>query len=403
MERLNQKFAKLGVDSAPGQEARQKSGTLDLRGEKLAGIAVDFSHGDVDAFLPTPGSLECFVAGVQSGGRQAYTEYRGKAAIREDVARKLSAYTGVSIDPDSGIILTPGTQGALFLAMGSTFTRGDKVAIVEPDYFANRKLVEFFDGNLVPIPLFYEETDTCAGLDLNRLEDAFKGGARLLLFSNPNNPTGVIYSKEEIRTIAALAQRFGAYVIVDELYSRQVFDGREYAHLCAQNILDPENLITILGPSKTESLSGYRLGTAFGSTHVIDRMEKLQAIMSLRAPGYSQAVFETWFNEPEGWLQARVQAHQAIRDDLLALLRKVDGVTVRTPEAGSYLFVKMPALDFPILDFVKIVRTLTGVTVTPGTEFGPFMQHFRINFSQHHQNAVSAIERVMKVMERYRR
>ena len=402
MERLNQKFAKLGVDSAPGQEVRQKSDALDLRGEMLAGAAVDFSHGDVDAFLPAPGSLECFVAGVHSGGRQAYTEYRGKAAIRDDAARKLSAFTGTNIEADSGIILTPGTQGALFLAMGSAFTRGDKVAIVEPDYFANRKLVEFFDGEPVCIPLLYEDKDDCAGLDLNRLEDAFRDGAKLFLFSNPNNPTGVVYSEQEIRAIASLSQRYGAYVIVDELYSRQIFDNRVYTHLCAQNLMDQENLITIIGPSKTESLSGYRLGTAFGSSHLIDRMEKLQAIMSLRAPGYSQAVFETWFNEPAGWLCERISAHQAIRDDLLTLLRGVDGVSVRTPEAGSYLFVKMPILDVDILDFVKIARTLANATITPGTEFGPFARHFRINFSQDHKNAVAAIGRVMQVMQRYR-
>ena len=308
------------------------------------------------------------------------------------------------IDSDRNFIITPGTQGALFLAMGSTISRGDKVAIVQPDYFANRKLVEFFDGEVVPIQMDYFKTDTCAGLDLTQLEAALKTGVKVFLFSNPNNPTGVIYSSDEIRGIANLAQQYGATVIVDELYSRQIFVDRPFTHLCAQNIMDPENIITILGPSKTESLSGYRLGVAFGSAKIIDRMEKLQAIVSLRAGGYSQAVLKSWFAEPEGWMTNRIAQHQVIRDDLIEKLRAVEGFKVRTTEAGSYLFPQIPKLEVSINEFVKILRLQAGVTVTPGTEFGPqFTDSFRINFSQDHGAAVSAIDRVVKMVELYRR
>src|SRR5699024_7052026 len=124
------------------------------------------------------------------------------------------------------------------------------------------------------------------------------------------NPTGVIYSKEEITSIANLAKEYDAKLIVDELYSRQVFDGRDFVHLAAQNIVDQDNVITIMGPSKTESLSGYRLGIAYGSSEIIERMEKLQAIVSLRASGYNQAVLKNWFSEPEGWLKERILQHQ---------------------------------------------------------------------------------------------
>ncbi len=404
MSLLEEKFLKLGAENAPGQEVRQNTNEVKLSYEEIPGTPVDFSHGDVDAFEPIPGSLDVFIEGVHLGGMQAYTEYRGSKLIRENVAAKLSNFTGTAINADRNFIITPGTQGALFLAMGSTVARGDKVAIVVPDYFANRKLVEYFDGEVVPIQLDYFKTDTSAGLDLTQLEDAFKAGVKLFLFSNPNNPTGVIYSPEEIRGIAELAQQYGATVIVDELYSRQIFVGRTYTHLCAQNIVEPENLITIMGPSKTESLSGYRLGVAFGSAKIIDRMEKLQAIVSLRAGGYSQAVLNSWFAEPEGWMTGRIAQHQAIRDDLIAKLRAAEGFKVRATEAGSYLFPRIPELTVPMNEFVKILRLQAAVTVTPGTEFGPqFNDSFRINFSQNHIAAVGAIERVIKVVEAYRK
>ena len=170
MDRIMEKFSKLGVDNAPGQEIRQKEEVLDIRGEELPGVPVDFSHGDVDAFEPTPGAFEAYVEGYKIGGKQAYTEYRGKGAIREEVAARLSEFTGITIHADQEIIITPGTQGALFLAMGSLIARDDKVSIVEPDYFANRKLAEFFEGELVPVRMHYEEAAGKAGLDLEQLE-----------------------------------------------------------------------------------------------------------------------------------------------------------------------------------------------------------------------------------------
>ncbi len=400
---IQEKFDKLGIDNAPGQEALQKSQKLELRGEKIPGAPVDFSHGDVDAHIPTPGSFEVFSAGVAEGAAQAYTPYRGRRTILEHVASSLSAFTGAKIDPAENVILTPGTQGALFLAMGANIMPGDKVAIVEPDYFANRKMVEFFGGELVPIAMNYETVKTGAGLDLEALERAFEDGAKLFLFSNPNNPVGCIYSYEETAAIAALAKRYGATLIVDELYSRQVYPGTPYTHLCALKEI-PENLITISGPSKTESLSGYRLGVAFGTAEIIDRMEKLQAIMALRCSGYNQAVLKTWFAEPEGFMAARVAAHQEIRDAILAKLAGVPGVSARPTEGGSYLFITLPELDVSLHQFIRILRELAAVTVTPGTEFGPqFLHQFRINFSQDKEKAVAAIERFLIVLERYRK
>ncbi|QDR79806.1 pyridoxal phosphate-dependent aminotransferase [Sporomusa termitida] len=402
MSLLHDKFSKIGVDNAPGQEVRQHIGEIRFRGKEIPGKPVDFSHGDVNAFEPIPGSLDEFTAGVRRGGEQAYTEYRGGSSIRLDLAAKLTRFSGAAVSADKGLIITPGTQGALFLAIGSTVARGDKVAIVEPDYFANRKLVQFFEGEVIPIQIDYLGTSEYAGLDLTQLEDAFKAGVRLFLFSNPNNPAGVIYSPAEIRAIAGLAQKYGATVIVDQLYSRLLYEGKTYTHLCTMDI-DPENILTIIGPSKLESLSGYRLGVAFGSSKIIDRMEKLQAIVSLRAAGYSQAVLKTWFAEPAGWLDKRIVLHKAIRDDLLKILRSVEGLAVRVPEAGSYLFPRIPALAVTIQEFVKFLRLQAGVTVTPGTEFGShFTDSFRLNLSQDHEAAVQAIERAVKLIERYR-
>ena len=122
------------------------------------------------------------------------------------------------------MILTPGTQGALFLAVAATVTRGDKVAIVQPDYFANRKLVEFFEGEIVPVRLDYMKSDAEAGLDLGQLEEAFRQGAKVFVFSNPNNPSGVVLTEDELGGIAEIARRHDLWVISDEVYAALAFE-----------------------------------------------------------------------------------------------------------------------------------------------------------------------------------
>ena len=406
MSSIEHKFAKLGTDHAPGQEVRQVDDGSDtpLRGEPLPGVPVDFSHGDVNetAFGPTPGALEEFVAGVRRGGPQAYTEYRGGAELRDRLAGKLAAFTGRPVSSQRELIITPGTQGALFLAIGATVTAGDRVAIVRPDYFANRKLVEFLGAEIVPVRMDYLGHTDRAGLDLDQLEAVLKSGVRTFLFSNPNNPAGVIYSADEIARIAELSTRYGVTVIVDELYSRLVYSGQTYTHLRAAAV-DPDKIVTIMGPSKTESLSGYRLGVAFGAAHLIDRMEKLQAIVSLRAPGYSQAVLRGWFEESPEWMAERTAQHQAIRDDLNRIFRSVPGLAIRTAEAGSYLFPRLPTLSLPLPQFVRALRVQAAVTVTPGTEFSPdATDSIRLNFSQNHDAAVKGVERIAQMIARYR-
>jgi len=403
MSNLDAKFARLGADNAPGQEVRQNAEDLKsvMRGDILPGVPVDFSHGDVDAFEPTPGARAAWEEGFDAGASQAYTEYRGAAAIRNDVAASLAAFSGAPVDPVDELIITPGTQGALFLALGAVVDRGTKVAIMEPDYFANRKLVTFFGGEILPVALHYHEDAPQRGPDLGQLEAAFEAGAEVLVFSTPNNPTGVVTQDDAIIEFARLAAQYNVTVIVDQLYSRLLYSGESYTHMraCAER---PKNLITIMGPSKTESLSGFRLGVAFGTASLTERMEKLQAIVSLRAAGYSQAALRTWFHEPEGWMETRIAQHEAIRDDLLAIFRAA-GFPTACPQAGSYLFPELPELVVSPEDFARLLRLQAGVTVTPGSEFAPHTaKSVRLNFSQDHAASVAAAHRIVEMVERYR-
>ena len=131
-------------------------------------------------------------------------------------------------------------------------------------------------------------------------------------------------------------------------------------------------------------------------------MERLQAIVSLRAAGYNQAVLNTWFLESEGWMEKRILAHEAIRNDLLTIFRDAN-IRTATPQAGSYLFPQLPPLRVDLNTFVRLLRHQAGVTVTPGPEFAPaFTDSIRLNFSQDHAAAVAAVKRIVKMVDIYR-
>lgn len=265
-----------------------------------------------------------------------------------------------------------------------------------PDYFANRKIVQYLEATPVPVALGYRVADDePARLDLDGLRAAFASGVQLFVFSNPNNPTGVVYTAEDIEAIAALAAEHDAFVVVDQLYSRQIFDGRAFSHLRSHS---RERVLTLMGPSKTESVSGARVGVAVGPAPLISRMEQLQGIVSLRAAGYTQAALEPWLAEPAGWLEQRIADHAAIRDDLHAVFTGSGHLGTRRTECGSYLFLEVPAVAGRVDELVARLRSEAAVTVTRGPEFGDFPDSVRLNFSQDHAAAVDAAHRIVGVV-----
>ena len=391
---MPRRLSGIQIGSSPGQRR------LSARPPHLAGetVAVDFSHGDVDAFPPHPAAEASFVAALAEGGRAAYTRYRGDAGVRQRLAGRLAALTGAPVDPETELIITPGTQGALFLALASLVEQGDPVGIIEPDYFANRRIVGFLGGRPVPARLDLSGPASHDVLDVGSLRAALRAaGSHVLCLSNPNNPTGAVLPGAAVAALAEICVQDDVFVIVDQLYCRQVFTSGAFTHLRALPGLR-ERCATVIGPSKTESLSGYRIGTAIGPGWLIDRMEAVLSITSLRAPGYGQRVLDTWLAEEPGWLADRVNAHRAIRDRIMEILSTLDGCQVRTPNAGSYLFVRLPQLKIAAADFIAELADSEAVVVTPGTEFGPgFDDFFRINFSQDADAAVAAIERLVRL------
>ena len=387
----------LGLPGRTERGARQSD--RDLLSQAQAPF-IDTTHFDTVRFPPPDWALRAFVAAA-SDGALAYTGYRGNAAVLGLVSEALAGFTGQRFDPDSELILTPGTQAGLFGALAAIVGDGDNVLLFDPDYLFSERMLRFLGGNVHNVPLTDGPT---VQPDFDVLAESMaRLRPRLLVFSNPNNPTGAVYSSAAIARIAELAVRHDVWVLVDELYARLVYDGAPFTHLVAQPGMR-ERTITLFGPSKTESLSGYRLGVVAAPRAVIAALEDVQSITSLRAPAYAQHVLRPWLRDDHAWLATRLQEFDRLRQMTARAFRRLPWVKLFPQHGTAYLWPDVSAIGQP--DFVVAAALLreAGVLVSPGYQFGPRGHgHFRVCYARGEQEWAAALDRMTAVLDRLAR
>jgi len=209
-----------------------------------------------------------------------------------------------------------------------------------------------------------------------------------------------------IEKMAKWAKKYEISVIVDQLYCRLIYDGRTYTHFASLSGMS-EQCVTLMGPSKTESMSGYRVGIAVGPATIINSMETILSMTALRTAGYSQHALTGWLDEEPGWLEERTVLHQEIRDYLMTGLESIAGIDVRMPGGSSYIFPSLIdtksvngndyANDFLFAKDLKIA----GVLISPGYQSGlSGKAHFRINFSQHFDLIKKAVDTIDSLIQK---
>ncbi len=361
---------------------------------------IDLTHGDTRAFTPPDAAAADVIEGLERND-EAYTDYRGSKSLRTLLAPRLASVLKRPVDAGSELIVTPGTQGGLFTALSALIGPGDVVAIPDPDYFMSERIVRFLGAEARRIPIQIADDGR-----LTITEDSLSSAAdsTALLFSHPNNPTGGVYAQATVAALAEWVQAGDRVCVVDQLYARQLFTGAEFLNLSALAGMR-ERTVTLIGPSKTESMSGYRVGVAVGPARVIDAMERVLAMASLRTAGYAQQALRHWLDDDEAWLEQRIVAHQQLRDRLLDGLRAIPGLNVAPPLGSSYVFPNAEGTAWgrtnpaPRGNALAIALKQGGVLINPGYQFGLHgPTNFRINFSQDADRLFEACSRIRAVL-----
>jgi aspartate/methionine/tyrosine aminotransferase len=362
--------------------------------ERAAGSdLLDLTYADTKRFPPPSWAIEDLVAAA-SGGGASYTPYRGDREVRERVAANVSGFLSVDVDPTRNLLLTPGTQAGLFAALAALVEPGDPVLLVDPDYLASERMLRYLGANVVPIPLIWEGVARPT-IDFDTLKVALDLRPRLLLFSHPNNPTGAVFDAPVIREVAQLAREADFYVVVDELYARLVYDGQLFQHLIEQEGMQ-ERCVTLLGPSKTESMSGFRLGVAVAPADVADRMEDVLSITALRAPAYAQHALVRWLDEDGEFVAQRVRDYQQLRDETVERINQSGILQVTAPRGTAYMFPRPMDGERSDQDIALRLVRKAQVMINPGYQFGERgAGHFRICFAQDERVWGGALDRII--------
>jgi aspartate/methionine/tyrosine aminotransferase len=363
---------------------------------------IDLTHGDTRAFVPPTSAQSDFLAAVHEN-TEAYTPYRGSVKVRSLVAARAEELLQRPIDPSGELIITPGTQGGLFTSLSALVSPGDIVAVPSTEYFMDERILAYLGAQVHRVPLHQDGLGIITVVQED-LDVAVRSGVRGIVLSHPNNPTGGIYARESAQRLAEWIIEHDLWVVIDQLYCRLVFDENEFVQIGAFPGM-AERTVTLIGPSKTESMSGYRVGAAIGPSEVIEAMEQVVSMGSLRAAGYAQHSLRHWMDNDRQWLEERTCAHQLIRDALVDRLRSIPGMTVSAPAGSSYVFPDASgtswSLEYGDNDdhMMAVAFKANGVLIAPGYQFGlDGRGHFRINFSQDLGTINRACDRIEEVL-----
>jgi len=372
-----------------GMTVREADRSLNLDGGSEG--LLDTTHFDTVRF-PPPDWVSDVMREAIADGSVAYTPYRGNTDVLASMAGSVGAFLGRPLT-SANLALAPGTQGGLFATLSAVVDEGDLVLLADPEYLFAERMLAFLGARVERICVLHKTASPT--LDLEAIEQLLPQNPRLLMFSHPSNPTGAVYSQQIISRIAELAISGNFRVLVDELYSRLVYDGTAFTHLAAEPTMT-DRCITMLGPSKTESMSGFRLGVVVGPVDVVDAIEQTLAVTALRAPAYGQQLLTHWLVDDKDFLVQRISDLRALREMTTNRLNAVPGLDVTAQQGTAYLFPDVSALGVPDRDVAAALRREAGVIVSPGYQFGPGgLGHFRVCYARDEGEWADALDRIV--------
>jgi aspartate aminotransferase len=333
---------------------------------------LSFGAGEPD--FPTPSPIaEAGVTAIHEG-QTKYTAVNGIQELREAIAGRLRDDLDLHYSPEQ-IVVTNGAKEALYNAFQALLAPGDEVIIPAPYWVSYEAQVLLAGGTPVIVPTAEED-----GFKLrpDQLEDHLTPRTRLLVLNTPCNPTGAVYSAEELRALGAALHPTDVGVISDEIYQRISYNGPSPSFAAAVPDLF-DRTILINGASKAYSMTGWRIGYAAGPLEVIKAMHKVQSHSTSNASSISQYAALAAFHGPQDAVDAMAAAFRQRRDVIVDLLNRIPGIRCALPEGAFYAFPNVQGvlgrtidgrcIDSS-LDLAAMLLESAYIATVPGEAFG---------------------------------
>lgn len=356
-----------GHDTAPRPAARldglQQSVIREMTRLATEHDALNLSQGYPD-FPPPPEIVAAAHAALDAGANQ-YTVTWGIEPLRAAIAGTMRRRYGLDYDPARHVTVTCGVTEAICAAILAVVNPGDEVVIVEPFHENYLPAVRFAGGRAV----FTALEPPGFALDPERLRRAFSDRTRAILLNSPHNPTGRVFTREELEGVARLCREHGAIAITDEIYENIIYDGR--AHLPMATLDDMAGrTITISGLGKTFAVTGWRLGYACALEPLAEALRTVHDFLTICAPAPLQHAALAALALPESYYERTIRDYSERRARMMSILER-RGLRAAPPEGAYYVLSDFSRLGFAADDhaFARYLTTEVGVAVVPGSSF----------------------------------
>ena len=317
------------IKPSPSSMATQRSRALKAAGHDVVGLTA----GEPDFDTP-PNVIEA-VARAMAASKTKYTDIGGTPELKAAVRDKFKRENQLEYSTAEVIVGTGGKQ-VIFNALMATVQKGVEVIVPAPFYVSYPDIVLLAGGTPVPVTCPPEKGFKLQPEDL---EKAITPRTRWLILNAPNNPSGAVYSRQELRALAdVLVRHPHVWVLSDDIYEHILFDGREFCTMAQVAPELKERTLTVNGVSKAYAMTGWRIGYCVGPLELIKAITKLQSQSTSNPSSIGQAAALEALTGPQGFIAERTKIFQDRRDSVVAQLNAIPGITCHLPEGAFYVF-----------------------------------------------------------------
>ena len=360
--------------------------------------AINLAQGFPD-FDPPKAMLDR-LAEVSYQGPHQYPITMGAPNFRQALARKCGRFMGRTLNPDTESVVTIGSTEAMVDTIFALTNPGDKIAMFSP-YFENyRAQAIMADCEPIFIPL----VPPTFNFDPNVVEDAFKQGIKAILICNPSNPSGKVFTYDELKFIADLCIKYDVYAIMDEVYEHIIYEGHK--HIYMNSIPGMwERTVSCSSLSKTYSITGWRLGYAIAPKHIMDRIKQYHDFNTVGCPSPMMEAAVVGLDMPDSYYD-EFGAHYAHMKKLVTEGLDRIGIPYTDPQGAYFVlaniepYLKKGQTD---VEFCEELARKVGVGAVPGTSFfsEPGINNIiRLHFAKVDSTLNEALERLSKIREK---
>ncbi|AOO65379.1 pyridoxal phosphate-dependent aminotransferase [Sulfurospirillum halorespirans] len=358
---------------------------------------LSFSAGEPD--FDTPQIVKDAAIAAINDGFSKYTAVGGTPEVLKAIAGKLKRENNLDYKP-SDIVVNVGAKHSLFNIFQAIIDEGDEVIIPAPYWVTYPEIVKYSDGT----PVFID-TDETSGFKITpaQLKAAITPKTKALLLNTPSNPTGSVYSKEELTALADVLKGTNILVVSDEMYEKILFDGLVFTSVASISEDMFKRTITVNGLSKSVSMTGWRFGYfACPIKEITDAIVDFQGQSTSNINSITQKAAVPALNGlADADIEIMRSAFERRRNLAHELLNQIEGISVLKPEGAFYLFVNTKAIENDSMKFCQKLLEEKGVAVVPGIGFGT-EGYFRLSFATDDATIKDGIERIASFVKNYK-